>query len=60
MKIKRQNKILYLLLIIFTIAITASCGGGDEPDTSGSPAIPAYPQYHRGTYLTPILWHCGV
>ena len=56
MKIKRQNKILYLLLIIFTIAITASCGGGDEPDTSGSAAIPAIPQGHILDANTVALW----
>jgi hypothetical protein len=30
MKNKRQNKILYLLLIIFSIAVIASCGEGEE------------------------------
>ncbi len=36
MKIKRQNKILYLLLILFSITVIASCGGGGGGGGSSS------------------------
>ncbi len=35
MKTKKQNKILFLLFIIFSIAITASCGGGSGSSDGG-------------------------